>query len=326
MRALLPLALAALLLHVPAGSAGVGADDLLYDRQVAGSRAFGLKVTTGATGAYAFEIASNYLGGPYPGHVDSFGAWLYDGAKAFQFGIAVGGGVSQDRVVTRLGAGGLDGGALPEGVHLDDSGLDAGSMRFTIVTPPHSTRYVVAWAAGMHEARFRVWGPADTAVAVNEGPAYALGDAELADGGPNVQVQRSYAQFQYVGAKAMARTSATIAATQGAYGLWASHAFKQVCPRGFATPSCRQVDVAPACAEAEVSCDTARLSWQGPGGAGGTGSRAYNLLQHRGPGAYTFAVDHKLDAYGPWRSVGPAWVGLGEDTSLLALADVALPA
>lgn len=324
MRALLALVAAAFLAaSLPAGLATEVADDLLYEHQVPGSRGYAVKVVTGATGAYRFEVASNYLGGPYPGHVDSFGAYLYNDAKAFQFGISISGGVSQDRVITRLGAGGLDGGALPDGITMDDSGLDAGSVRFDIITPPHSTRYVVAWAAGMHEARLRVWGPADTSVVVNQGPAYAIGDAQLPDGGPNVQVQRSYAQFQYVGAKVMAKTSATLQLANGIFGSWASNSYKAVCPTGFGG-RCVNLAADQLCAQVSLRCDTAQLSWSGPGGSG-SGYRSYSFVAPMAPGAYTFTVDAKLDAYGPWRTLGVPWVGLGEDTSVLAIADVALP-
>lgn len=324
------LALALLLPALPPTQASDSASDpLLYDLTVPGSGAWGLKVTTGATGRYSVEVASNYLGGPYPGHVDNFGAWLYGADKAFQFGIAIGGGVSQDRQIVQLGAGGLDGAAaLPEGVtmRVDTAGTDAGTLRFDVVTAtPFATRYVVGWAAGMHAAGFRVWGPLDTVVQVNTGPAYAIGDAQLEDdGAANVQVQKSYAQFQFVGAKAMAGTSTTIITANGAYGMWAAHNFKQVCLLGFGQ-QCQMVDAGTLCRTAGLPCDSASLSWSGPGGSGATGGRAHNLLDHRPAGTYTFTVDHKVDAYGPWRNFGVPWTGLGEDTSTLALADVALP-
>lgn len=320
-----------LLVSLPSGLAvDAAADPLLYDLTVPGSGAWGLKVTTGATGRYSVEIASNYLGGPYPGHVDNFGMWLYDEGKVFQFGIAIGGGVSQDRQILELGAGGLDSGP-PAGVTvtLHDEPLDAGSIRFDIVTAtPFATRYVVAWGAGMHEARFRVWGPDDTLVAVNTGAAYAIGDPELADGGPNVQVQKSYGQFKFVGAKAMAKTSTTVQTQHGAYGLWSSNSFKQVCPTGFSTPTCQRIDTFVLCQRlglTDLPCDSASLSWSGPNGAGASGRRGYALTDHLPPGAYTFTVDAKVDAYGPWGTFGPAWMGLGEDASALGLADVALP-
>jgi hypothetical protein len=320
---LLALTLAAVAVPLP-GLASEAQDDLLFEAVTPGSGAFGVRVTTGASGAYRLEVASN---GAHQGSVDNFGAWLYDAGKAFQFGIAIGGGLSKDRTIATLGGAGLDGAAQPpEGtLALDLDPLDGGSVRFDITTPPHSTRHAVAWGAGLQEARLRIWGPADTQVVVQQGAAYALGDPELRQGGPNVEVQRSYAPFQYVGAKALLGSGATIQAQHGGYGLWASHAFKMVCPQGFATPSCRPVDVGRTCSGAGLPCDSAKLSWQGPGGAGGSGGRSYSLVQHHGPGAYTFQVDHKVDAYGPWRSVASAWMGLGEDTSTLAFADVAIP-
>lgn len=285
---------------------------VVFEASRALSASFAARVTAGASGEFQAEIASsgNFRGGSTEG----FGMLLYKGDGSFWFGIGITGSISGERTIVNLGA--LDENA--------QSAIDGGSMRFTVGTSPGNSIFVVAWGAGLERVDFRILGAPGTLAIVNEGTAMAAGDAELEGGAPNVQLQKNYATYQGVGVKLVRDARADVAAERALHGFWLHNNVKFVCQGQCVSPGavhalCDQL--------ADASCDTTRISWSGPGGAGASGAPSYALL-NAPAGAYTFREDLKVDAYatsGQYLSTTGTLVIPYEDYTYLSLADVALP-
>lgn len=325
MKPAVALAAALVLALAPARAADASALDLVFEKSVAGSHSFGVRVDTGPMGEFSFEILACCA---YAGAVGGLGALYFDADKAARFGLMITGGISRERTVLSV---------EPLGpaseVRVDESELDAGSVRFTITTPPHATRYVVAYGAGIERTQLRVWAHDGAVVTVNEGSGLALGDPDFTAGGANAEAQRNHAPYQGVGAKALLAARADVAIERNLYGLFMTSGVKRACEYGAPLNLNRCVPVATRladCAEfTGEACAASRISWRGPAGGAG-GAPGYAFLRHEPAGAYAFTVDHKLDAWGPWNAhatpAGSVWLNLGEETTALVVADVALPA
>lgn len=311
--ALAALALACTL----APQAATASDGIRFEATRDGSASFAARVVTGASGELQAEIASS--GSFKGGSTEGFAMLLYRADRSFWFGIGVTGSISGERTIVRLGAPDVDDASVtPE--------LDGGSMRFTIGTTPGNSVFVVAWGAGLERVTFRVLGDADLALRVNEGSARALGDVELEGGSPNVQIQKNYALYQGVGVKVIRDARASLGASQALHAFFLHNNVKIVCQSGPGCVTPGTVDAACRLA-AGASCDATRLSWSGPGGAGGAGAPSYTIL-NGAAGAYEFREDFKADAYatsGQYVAATGTLVLPYEDYTYLSAADVALP-
>lgn len=193
--------------------------------------------------------------------------------------------------------------------------------------------HFVAWIGGLSSTELFVRSTGEATATANQGEAYALGDPELDGGTVNVQVQRTH-QGETLGIKAMKDVPFETTVDGELYGFWGSTGIKATCPATAVLPV--PVCVSPGSELANcsylmsfylpgTSCETASLSWEGPGG-GQSGGTLYSF-EGASAGEYTFSVDRKLDAYGPL--VGEPTTGtivfLTEEFSYLTIADVAVP-
>lgn len=184
----------------------------------------------------------------------------------------------------------------------------------------------VVWVGGGAESTFGIeTSTTVSSIETTAGSAYAMGDPEIEDGTPNIQVQDSEQLGTTLGVKVMNDASVEIDAEDSLYGFWGLSDFKLACQ--FSTVGCVWAStVYGTCAfTLGVNCSPGQLSWDGPDG-GESGGTLYSL-DGSDPGAYTFTVDHKVDLYGPshYDSDSGTWVSLAEHFSYLTLADVELP-
>jgi hypothetical protein len=290
-----------------------------------GPGSFAAKITS--TGRFAVELSA---AGPKVGSTDGIAILLYDESRGFLFGVGVTGHGSPDRTIVALGPSGPEAPA-GLGVRVRDAGTDAcpySCMEFDVTTPPGAVRHVVAWSAGLAGAvRLDVFGAAGTTAAVSTGTSAALGDPEIQNGSPNVQVQRRVVGFHGAGAKVMREAVAQVDVEHRLFGFWGATNAKFAC--NFTASVCAgPTDLDNACrAAAGMGCDGASLGWVGPPGSG-AGARSYFFSDVTG-GPWGFRVHHKADAYDPaggaYEPATGTLVFAGEHYSALSVADVAWP-
>jgi len=281
-----------------------------------GAASWGVRVDADATGHFAVQVTGC---GTKVGSTDGIGMLLFDASKQFRFGVMVTGGFSTDRRVVSVG----DMDLVHEVTYPAFGGVcPYARLEFEVQGAPGATHYLVGWVAGLDGAsRLDVFGGAGTQAQAQRGDALALGDSELR-GGTQVQLQQRLVGFHGVGAKLLVGAHAEQSVQRSLYGAWSYSDTKFAC-MGTCVGS---ATVDTACdLVLGVSC-VASLGWQGPAGAGTM--QAGFLFLGEPPGAYTFTVERKVDAYDP---AGVAFVppgvlvALTENYSYLSVADVALP-
>jgi hypothetical protein len=167
---------------------------------------------------------------------------------------------------------------------------------------PGAHRYLL-WTGGVGDVELTVHDPGEVAeVAVREGEATVLGDADLEGGDANAQVQRTACERCPVpgtstdaalGVKVLRGAFATERVDDRLYGFWSASDVELACQ--FTVGACLGASsLTAACsALAPAACDPTQLSWEGPGGGGqGPGGHAF---VGEPPGAYRFTVDRKVD-------------------------------
>jgi hypothetical protein len=324
--ALLACALLALaVLPAPASWAHHSSLPLVASAALPGSGAFGIRVAT-LTGAIDLDIAA---AGPKTGSTDGIGVLMYEEDGDLRFGFAVTGHGSPDRLVlTPLGAD-------PEvQVALREAATDAhctySCLGLTVRTAPGTYRFVM-YSAGLAGAtQLDVFGDGAPQVALSTGSTVALGDPEILAGNPNVQVQQRLAGFHGLGVKVMRDAPVHLDVAAQLHGFWGFNNVKFACNSLLPIPlPCAQTSLLDLACQtvADVSCDAAVLSWEGPDGEG-LGQRTFGFFGTP-PGAYTFTVDLKVDAYNPggglYDPVTRTFAVAYENYSYLVAADVALP-
>lgn len=211
--------------------------------------------------------------------------------------------------------------------------------------------HLVVWMAGVDDTTMMVRGNAITDVATEPGEAYAIGDAELDDGAPNVQAQRTVCDERTdapscplpgptgasydvkLGAKVIKDATIPIEGQDRLWGFWGALDFKLVCQLtvGICPDNVYQN------AEVECSrlvnamtghhCQREDLDWDGPGDLGGDDRWWTYPILDGPPGDYSFDVNYMSDVWGP-RVYDPttgSWVFMGEYFVSLTLADAGLP-
>lgn len=310
-RALGLVALLALALLLP-GAHSVEAAEIVYEASVPGSASFGARVKAGPGGVFEFLVSTT---GALQGTSEGLGVLVYLEDRSLYFSFLIGATYSMDRLLVQADA-------MPAGVEV--ASLDSGYVRLILRGPPGMVRSIVAWGAGLERTDFRILGEAGVSAVVNVGAAYALDDQDLRGGDVNVQAQRTIGA-ERIGAKALGNLSHELTVEGGLYGLWAALHTKRVCNSAL---GCERLDQDLHVEDCRVAlgfaCDASQLSWRGPSGSSEWG-QLHEFFAHEPPGAYVFAVEIKADAYGPVRTLGTTSVVLGENASLLLVADVALP-
>lgn len=303
-------------------------DDLpvIHSEAGDGEASWALKLTSDGS-PWAVDLIGY---GPASGQEISVGAFFLDANKNLLFGFAFTGHTSPDRLVLSPAGADGDAAALPAGVtySVDTPETDARCPYACVGfegSGVSGTNYVVVWIGAVASTVLEVRGGVRFASVA--GDAHVIGDAEIVEGDPNVQVQETVPGVAGVGLKVMKDASVTIDVADQLYGFWGASDFKLACV--FAVGACLwKSQVTYMCSLATgVSCDTTAISWSGASGSGsGYGVYAYSAAP---AGSYTFTVDSKVDAYTVGSVYEPttgAFVLVAEDYSYLTVADVALPA
>lgn len=271
-------------------------------------RSWGIRMTNTEVADLAVDF---YAALPMPGSRLTVGLALTDAAGNPGVMVAITFVASPDRVVV-IAPDGLDAGP---GISLqwataetDDTCSGACVVADWDDAAP-GDRHVIGWIAGAALGTMKVRGSAGTTAASTVGAAYALGDADLEGGAPNIQVQPGVPPGNNLGAKAIRDAAFPVTAEHRLYGIWTAIDLKIAC-----VGTC--VITANAWEELHraSACGPAMISWTGPGGAGGDGQLFYPI---RGPpaGDYAFTVELSADAYMANRLPGTPTSGSGSTST-----------
>lgn len=321
LRTMVTLALAALVLPVPATAFHDDGLPVIYTASGSGSASYAIRYDH-VGGDFAIDL---YGSGPASAQSISAAAFVFDANRNLVFGFAFTGHTSPDRLIlSPVGEAGNPS-LLPEWLDLTvetgDASADA-ACTFACVGisgpgAPAGTYYYLLWLSGVSGNAFEIRANSPGAVSVNAGAAYSIGDAEIHGGDLNVQVQE-----QGMGVKAMSNAGTTVAVNDRLWGFWGNSDFKLACQ--FVVGACVwRSAVTYTCYDLGANCDTTQVSHSGPSGSG-TGFAAF---LGTAAGDYTFTVDHKVDAYGPnvYDPATGTWLLLAEDYTYLTAADNELP-
>ncbi len=330
------IALLTTTLTLPAAGAFHSDAPLLYQDAGDGSTGWGIEVAHETTGDIAIDLHADI---PVTASEVSIGGVFFDNGEPSAM-IAITSHISPER--TTLTAGPL--GELP-GTTVTTAGdealvEDAVSVETASSAPScpficlalneeaagPGDHHFVAWAGGFSTTELFVRSTADASATIDKGPSHVVGDADLAGGLVNAQVQRDVGG-QTLGLKTMLEVPYQATVEDELFGFWARSTVKFACAPACVTPT-SAFSFCQAQAEAVlagVSCNTASLGWDGPGGSG-TGGSFFDFFGSPA-GDYTFTVERKLDLYGPLvmdpTTGASAW--WGEDHSFLTVTDVTVP-
>lgn len=360
--AALPLAVALLFLTAAWGAAPLGGAwhtglPTVYEESVDRAGAFGVRADLASQGDLAFDLEGF---GPQETSQLSAGVALFDSNKRFRFMIAITAHFSPDRlivsppdveeaaeqhpegwVVETVGDGaGLDDVELSfETFEPEDGSSEAAAstgsaepaarrlvaVGVTFTNASAGSHYAILWVGGVSESTFGVATTEQVDVETVAGTGYAVGDPEIVEGDPNVQVQETVAG-ETVGAKVVRDAPYEATFEHGLWGFWGDSNFKLVCQFTVGTCLWWSHVMAICSAATGTDCETTRISWTGPDGAGEDGRTIYGFLGEPA-GDYAFTIDQKVDLYGPrvYDPVTRTLVFLGEDHAFLTAADTTLP-
>lgn len=191
------------------------------------------------------------------------------------------------------------------------------------------THQAIVWLGDFEQTDLQVQTDGEVGeVHVTTGASHVAGDSDLEEGLVDVQAQDSFVGGSIpldgtdaVGAKAIVDASVEVDAEQGLYGIWSLYDSRGACVPG---PTCASTTQAfDGCrATTGLACGLGSLSWENEHDAA-AGAPAYAYWDTE-PGAHTFTLDHKLDAFEADLS-GPGRVSWSEQLSLLSVADVDPP-
>lgn len=225
------------------------------------------------------------------------------------------------------------------GVAARESGQDPGTFRYGF------------WMGGMHTVNLTVRADTPVDVAIEEGTPHMLGSPDFANGETNVQAQASAPEPEGVespnpGAKVLRDASVDVPVEGNLVGDWIALEPDTACQAvvaGACVPLHAQTDALAT--EAEERCEERtnlgcheprealdeeldpRISWEGPGEAGGE-DRLWYSVDGAEPGDYRFTVDQATDAYtGPlvYEEQTGTYAALQSTHLLLVLADLPDP-
>ncbi|PSG96138.1 hypothetical protein BRD56_12215 [Thermoplasmatales archaeon SW_10_69_26] len=189
------------------------------------------------------------------------------------------------------------------------------------------THQVITWLGEAEGTELVVRTEANvTDLRTEAGTAHVAGDQDMERSTVNAQAQEGFVagsvpleDTESLGAKAMARASVEADVDRELHGAWSLFEDKGTC---LAQPLCLEpTDVYDACRLAiGVDCGPASISWTN-GTQEGTAQGTY-IYNGADPGAYTFTVDRKADAY----EVGGPGFDWQENHSFLSVGDAGLPA
>lgn len=191
--------------------------------------------------------------------------------------------------------------------------------------------YYILWLGGTHHVDVRVFaGDAVETVAIEEGTPHVFGDASLEGGTVNVQHQSTHATPlgpASTGAKVLLGAHQDRVIEDELWAYWSLYGEKEVCQFGLLPFSCASTIVAKReCTNlAPVTCEHARISWEGPESSGSTSTGTF--LYGEPAGDYTFTVDRKIDGWTSPIVIPDTGVEVRpfEHHTALSAADVSLP-
>lgn len=189
------------------------------------------------------------------------------------------------------------------------------------------THRAIVWLGAFPTTELEVQTDATvSAVATQPGTSHVAGDPDLGDATLNAQAQNSFVggsipleETSAVGAKAIVDATYALDADLALYGIWSLLEIRHACTPGLGACAAPDPAVDACRAQLHPACGLASISWASED-TRETGEDTYALWK-TAPGPYTFALDHKLDAY----ETGLGASKWGEQFSLLSVADVTLP-